>query len=258
MKRRSALGALIAIPAIPLLACDKASPSAHDVTLVAAASLRGVLPALARSYEANHPNVHIVASYGASGDLQKQVEAGAPVDGVIFAAGKPVDALLANGKLEPGSRSVIAENQIVLIGPKGQKPITFATLGTLAPGELIAIGDPGAVPAGQYARDYLTRLGAWESLQGRLVFGGDVAAVLAYARRGEAAAAIVYRTEIRGVADVVVLDEAKGPLAPRPEVVSGVVRGSARAADAGAFFAFVAGPVGQRILGEFGFVPRSG
>ena len=43
--------------------------------------------------------------------------------------------------------------------------------------------------------------------------------VLAYARRGEVAAAFVYRTEIRGVRGLVELDEAKGSAAPRVEVV---------------------------------------
>jgi molybdate transport system substrate-binding protein len=87
------------------------------------------------------------------------------------------------------------------------------------------------------------------------VLGGDVSQVLAYARRGEVAAAIVYKTEVRGVADVVVLDEAKGPLAPRPEVVGAVVRGARGAEQAAAFLGFMVSPEGQRILSEFGFGP---
>jgi molybdate transport system substrate-binding protein len=85
--------------------------------------------------------------------------------------------------------------------------------------------------------------------------GGDVAAVLAYARRGEVAAAVVYRTEVRGVPDVVVLDEARGPSAPCPEVVGAVVRGARAAGEATAFLAFVRSPEGQKILADFGFGP---
>jgi molybdate transport system substrate-binding protein len=252
MRRRTLF--LLAV-ALAALACSRPSTVHREVTFVAAASLRGVLPELARAYEAKHPGQHIVASYGASGTLQKQVEGGAPVDGVAFASDKPVDALARAGKLAPGSQRAIARNTIVLIGPKGSKPLTFSSLGSLPPGQMVAIGDPGAVPAGQYARSYLVRLGLWDRLSGRLVLGGDVSAVLAYARRGEVAAAIVYRTEIRGISDVVLLDEAKGPEAPKPEVVGGVVAGSAHAPEAAAFLGFVTSPEGQKILSGFGFGP---
>lgn len=240
---------LAACATLALAACSKGAPS-REITIAAAASLRGVLPELARAYEASHPGVRIAATYGASGDLRKQVEGGAPIDAVLFASAQPVDALVAAHRVDPATRRVVATNQLVLIGPKSARQISFATLDTLPPGEVVAIGDPGAVPAGQYARDYLTALGKWPALAGRLVLGGDVAAVLAYARRGEVAAAIVYRTEIRGIADVVVLDEAKGPSAPRPEVVAGVVSGAGEARD---FVGFVASPPGQKILADFGF-----
>jgi molybdate transport system substrate-binding protein len=253
--RRRHLGVIAA--ALVLSACGR-SAGGSPITVAAAASLRAVLPELARAYAAHHPGAGVSATYGASGDLKKQVEGGAPVDAVLFAAAQPVDELVAAGLVEPSSRRVVATNALVLIGPRkpaaAGPPPTFATLDAIPPGEHVAVGDPGAVPAGAYARTYLKALGKWDALQGRLVLGGDVAAVLAYARRGEVAAAVVYRTEIRGVDDVIVLDEAKGPGAPRAEVVGGVVHGG-RTAEAGAFLAFVGSPEGQRILADFGFGP---
>jgi molybdate transport system substrate-binding protein len=257
--------------ALALGGCDRPAP-AGEVTVAAAASLRAVLPELVRAYQARRavtmggdpparPVARVAVTYGASGSLKKQVEGGAPVDAVIFAAARPVDELAAAGRVDAASRRVLASNVLVLVGPRakplGARPPTFATLDTLPPGERVAIGDPGAVPAGEYARTWLTSLGIWEALQGRLVLGGDVAAVLTYARRGEVAAAIVYRTEVRGVDDVVILDEARGPMAPRPEVVGAVTvtPGGRSAAEAGAFLAFVAAPEGQRILADFGFGP---
>ena len=251
MKRR---GFWQLIAALGLAACTREAP-AGEVTLAAATSLRAVLPELAHAYEAGHPGVHLTATFGASGTLKKQVEGGAPVDAVIFAAAAPVDELAASGRVDPASRRVLAGNALVLIGPPGGPALTFATLASLPPGEHLAIGDPGAVPAGDYARAWLKTLGTWDALQGRLVLGGDVAAVLAYVRRGEVPAAIVYRTEVRGVADVVVLDEARGPTAPRPAVVGAVVTGARGAGEAGSFLAFVGSGEGQRILGELGFGP---
>lgn len=249
---------LAACTALALGACGKEGGGEREITIAAAASLRAALPELSRAYEARHPGVRVAATYGSSGDLQKQVEGGAPIDAVIFASGKPVDALITAGRADAQSRRVVATNQLVLIAPKEQKrerSLTFATIDALGPGEMLAIGDPGAVPAGQYARDHLRALGKWDALSGKLVLGGDVAAVLAYARRGEVAAAVVYRTEIRGIPDVVVLDEAKGPGAPRPEVVAAVVSGARNAAEAGGFVTFVASPEGQKILADYGFGP---
>jgi molybdate transport system substrate-binding protein len=223
--------------------------------LAVAASLRNVTPALISAYAAKHPGAKIAATYGASGDLQKQVEGGAPIDGVLFASAKPVDALIEKGLADAKTRRVLATNTLVLIGPKGAKPLTFETIDAVPATEKIAIGDPGAVPAGQYAKVALEKLGKWSAIQGRVVFGGDVAAVLAYARRGEVAAAIVYKTEIRGIEDVALLAEASGAWAPRVEVVAGVVKDGKAGAEAAAFLDFVASPEGQRILGELGFGP---
>jgi molybdate transport system substrate-binding protein len=239
------------------LGCSKPGKehaSETEVMFAVAASLRNVMPELAKVYADKHPGTRIAATYGASGDLQKQVEGGAPIDGVIFASAKPVGALIRAGRVDSASQKTLAQNRLVLIGPKGSKPLTFITLESLPAKEKIAIGDPGAVPAGQYARDYLQKLGKWSAIQDKMVFGGDVAAVLAYARRGEVAAAIVYKTEVRGIDDVTVFDET-GADAPRIEVVGAVVSGTRAGSVASSFLAFMASPEGQEIMESFGFEP---
>lgn len=242
-----------ALAAVLLALGCRGQASETEVMLAVAASLRNALPAVISAYAVKHPGAKIRATYGASGDLQKQVEGGAPIDGVVFANAKPVDALIEKGLIEARTRQVLATNTLVLIGPKGSKAVTFEAIDTLPPDERIAIGDPGAVPAGQYAKAALQKLGKWDAIQGRLVFGGDVAAVLAYARRGEVAAAFVYKTEIRGIGDVVLLDEAEGAWVPRVEVVGAAVKGSKGSAEAAAFLEFMRSPEGQKVLGEFGF-----
>jgi molybdate transport system substrate-binding protein len=226
-----------------------------EIMVACAQSLRGVMPALAAAFRAQVGGPEVTATFGASGDLRKQVEGGAPVDGVLFAGARPVDELIAGGHIDRATRRVLATNRLVLIGPRGGRAIGFESLDALPAGEKIAIGDPGAVPAGQYARAALQALGKWDALAGRLVLGGDVAAVLAYARRGEVAAAVVYRTETRGIDDIVVLDEARAPWAPRAEVVGAVATEARGAARARAFLEFVASPAGQEILAGYGFGP---
>lgn len=260
LARRAAIAlALCMLSALGLAGCSREPAAREEIMLAAAASLRSVLPELIRAYEGKHPGVRVTATYGASGDLKKQVEGGAPIDGVIFASGKPVDELVRSHYADAESRTVLAQNRLVLVGPSDparRRALTFATLGSLPAGEKIAIGDPGAVPAGQYAREFLQTLGTWSSIEGRAVLGGDVAAVLAYARRGEVAAAIVYATDARGVPEITVLDEAREG-APRVEVVGAVVTGTGTKSRSGAkaFLAFMASPEGQAVLGSFGFLP---
>jgi molybdate transport system substrate-binding protein len=225
------------------------------LSIGAAMSLRNVMPPLMDAFRASPDGGPARASYGASGALRQQVEGGAPIDAVVFADAATVEALIKSDHGEASTRRVVASNWLVLIGPKNAEPLTFQTVDSLPAGEMIAIGEPGAVPAGRYAKGAFEKLGKWHALGGRLVFGGDVGAVLNYARRGEVAAAVVYRTEIRGIDDVVVLDEAKGDWAPHAQVVAITVKGSEHAARADAFVAFLGSPPAQQIFRDHGFGP---
>jgi molybdate transport system substrate-binding protein len=212
------------------------------------------MPELVRVYQTTHPGAQVSVMYGASGDLERQVIAGAPVDAVVFAGAHQVDDLIKEGRAIAASRRVLATNELVLVGRRGGPPLTFATLGTVPGGDLIAVGDPRTVPAGEYARDYLRGLGSWDALSSHFILGSSVAAVLVYARRGEAIAAIVYKTELHDSSDLVVLDEARGASAPLPEVVAAAVQGGhAEAVD---FLGFVSSAAASAVFTSFGFGPR--
>ncbi len=224
-----------------------------EVTVAAAVSLRGVLPELIEAFGTEHARPHVVAVYGGSGDLRKRVEDGAPFDVVLFAAGAPVDRLIEARHVAKETRTVIAHNRLVLIGPTGGRRIDWQSLDQLADDEKLAIGEPEAVPAGAYAKSALQALGKWDKVQGKLVFGADVGAVLSYVRRGEVVAAVVYTTEVVGVKDVVVLEEAKGTWAPRPEVVGGTVKAGAHAGPGARFLEFLVSPKARGLLQARGF-----
>ncbi|MBM4358383.1 MAG: molybdate ABC transporter substrate-binding protein [Deltaproteobacteria bacterium] len=237
MRRRAALALL----GLLFLGCHrgKNEEGKVEVSVGAASSLRVVLPKLVEAFGREHRRPKVVPVYGASGDLRKRIQDGAPIDVVLFAAPEPVDKLIETGNVIADSRKVVAHNRLALIGPKGGPKVGWHSLETLAPGDKIAIGDPEVVPAGAYAKKALQALGQWDSLAGRLVFGGDVAAVLAYVRRGEVAAGVVYMTEIKDVADVLVLEEARGAFAPRADVVAGSTKGVEGASHAGPARSFV-------------------
>lgn len=254
--RTVAAVALFAI-GLALAACKSTTtaPPEPVATVAAAASLRNVLPSLISRYDAGGPAISV--TYGASGSLRRQVEGGAPIDLVLFAARKPVDQLLEKGLVD-GSPVRLATNKLVLIGPAARRtadPLTFATLARLPADGHLAIGEPGSVPAGAYAKLALQKLGSWDALQDRMVFAGDVAGVLAYARRGEVAAAIVYETETSGIADITVLDRASGEWAPTAEVVGAVTRGGTNIDAGKAFLEWLRRPEAQEILAGAGFGP---
>ena len=239
---------------VALLACASTMACEHkgpEVSIAAATSLRAVMPELMHAYDLAHPGSHSSATYGASGELRQQIEAGAPVDVVVFAGERPVDELIKEGRVDASSRRIVATNELVLVGTKGGPPVTFETLLTLPDGDRVAVGDPRTVPAGEYARDYLSTLGEWDALQPRVVTGANVGAVLVYARRGEVAAAIVYATELRGVTDLVVKDTAHGDHAPHPKVVAAAVHGGRT--EGAEFVRFLSSSAGGKILASFGF-----
>jgi molybdate transport system substrate-binding protein len=232
--------------------CRSKSQS-QELIVGAATSMRHVFPALTEAFEKNHPGQHIVVTYGASGEIARQVEAGAGIDMVVFAGKAPLEKLVQSGHVDPSTTKVIGTNELILIGTERSPKLTFATLDTLPDGERLAIGDPKTVPVGQYAREALERLSIWDKLERRVVLGANVAAVLAYVQRGEVAAAIVYRTEVQHLKGIVVLDVAKGSWAPRAEIWAGVVVESHNGAAARDFTHFLTAPTGLGILKSFGF-----
>ncbi|MFZ5470849.1 MAG: molybdate ABC transporter substrate-binding protein [Myxococcota bacterium] len=236
-----------------LAGCAREESAHKELVIAAAASLRPVMPLLAERFRQKQPGEEVLVTYGASGDLRRQVELGAPIDAVFFAAAEPVDRLDQAGLLDASTRRVVATNELVLIGPKEAPPVTFAELSTLGKEAKLAIGEPAAVPAGQYAREALRTLGSWDAVQPHLVFGGDVAGVLSYARRGEVRAAIVYRTEVAGFADVAIYDVAQTAWSPRPEVVAAVTRHGQRSFRAKAFLDFTSSAEGQKAFLAKGF-----
>jgi molybdate transport system substrate-binding protein len=238
---------------LTVVACSRPPLDRPDLTLAAAASLRQVMPAAIERFTAAAGKRSIDVTFAASGDLRRQVEGGAPIDIVVLASAETVDSLIDSGLADPTSRRIVARNRLALVGPAGATPLTFAGLDRLPSDARLAIGDPRTVPAGQYARRALENLGSWSKLEDRFVFGGHVASVLAYVRRGEVDAAVVYETDVEGLADVTVWEVARGDWAPEPQVVAAVInRGNP---EAYRLLDYLTSVTGQEIFLSFGFNP---
>lgn len=187
--------------AVALIAACGERPSAPRLTVFAAASLVDLVDDVARGLRAE--GVDVAVTTGGSSMLARQVERGAPAD-LFLSANRPwVDHVVASGRVDPASRRVFASNRLVVVVPKrpGVAPPTDPALPGLG---RIALADPAAVPAGIYARRALEARGAWHAVAPRVVPVQDVRAALRLAARGAVDAAIVYATDARADAAVVV------------------------------------------------------
>jgi molybdate transport system substrate-binding protein len=190
-----------------LLLCTMLRAGATEpVTIYAAASLTSALEELAAKAKAQDLEWRL--SFGSSSTLAKQVAQGAPA-ALFFSANVIwMDYLNEQALIEPGTRTNLLGNTLVVIAPKGEtfsvrpeKEFDFAGAFT---GRL-ALGDPSHVPAGIYAKQALQALGWWPMLVDRLAPAVDVRAALAYVERGECKAGVVYATDAAISDDVAVL-----------------------------------------------------
>lgn len=163
----------------------------------AAASLKDVLQEMAPLYRQNQPNVNLTFNFGASGALQQQIEQGAPADIFISAARRQMDGLEQKGLLLSGTRSILANNRLVLIVPQGTRSVTSFYKLTDPAVRRIAMGEPRSVPAGQYAQQVLQKLGIYDQVRSKLVLANNVRQVLATVESGNADAGMVYATDAR-------------------------------------------------------------
>ena len=180
-----------------------------EIVVSAAISLKDALDEADQLYTRANPGTSISVNYGASGTLQLQIEQGAPVDVFLSAAPKQMDALESKGLLLEGTRKDLLRNEVVLIVPKDSSLgiSSFQDL-TRADVKQVALGEPTAVPAGQYAKEVLTKLGIYDAVQAKAVLAKDVRQVLTYVETGNVDAGIVYATDAQSSSKVRVVARA--------------------------------------------------
>jgi molybdate transport system substrate-binding protein len=230
---------------------------AQEVTLSVAISLKDVTEQLGRVFTGAHPGVTLRYNFGGSGSLQKQIEAGAPIDVFLSAGQRQMDELERQRLIVGATRRAFARNVLTVIEPADSR-VDIAKPADLLEARVtrIVIGNPRTVPAGQYAEESLRALGLWERLQPKLVFSENVRQALDYVARGEVDAGFVYTTDAATRARSV--REAFRPPddSYRPIVYPGaVVAGTRQPALARAFLDLLAGPQGRAVLGRLGFQP---
>ena len=229
--------------------------SNETLTVSAAVSLTDVMEAIARAYSAAGGGP-VSFNFSASNVLARQITSGAPVDVFISADEAQMDLVAKSGMIEDGSRIAVVGNQLAVI-TRGDWTGQLASAAALKSAAIrrIAIGDPAAVPAGVYAKQYLERTGLWSDLQQKLIPAASVRAALAAVANGVADAGLVYVTDARSSKHVRLAFVIGDRDAPRIVYPACVVRTSTRKANARRFIEFLTSTDASRIFREHGFVP---
>ena len=257
---RWAVGACIALalsprPGVTAPAGADAPPvgtnAAADVLTVSAAiSLTDALEEAGRAYDSTRESVRF--NFAGSNVLARQIVSGAPVDVYISADEAQMNVVAAAGAIDPTSRIDLLGNRLAVLTRRVPLDSVRALLG---PGiRRIAIGDPAAVPAGVYARQYLQAAGVWDRLQPKLVPVGNVRAAVTAVENGSADAAIAYETDAIAAKSATTALVISGPDAPRIVYPAAILARARNRMAAVRFLSFLRGPAATAIFTRYKFV----
>jgi molybdate transport system substrate-binding protein len=245
------LSSFLVIPGINLSSAEPAM----EITVSAAISLKNTFEEIGKIFEEKHPRTKVRFNFGASGDLARQIEAGAPVDVFASAAQKDMDDIDQKGLITSGTRMNFAGNSVVLVKP-GMSQIRMELFEDLRKPEVkkIVIGNPKSVPAGRYAEEVLKYLNLREVVKDKLVFAEHVRQALDYVARNEVDAAIVYSTDAM-IRSKEVRIVTKAPDKSHQPIVYpiGIVKGSKNQSLAKEFITLVLSTEGKNLLKKYGF-----
>jgi molybdate transport system substrate-binding protein len=235
------------------LAPAQGMPAAKPITVSAAVSLTDALAAVALEYGRRGMG-SVRFNFGASNVLARQIVAGAPVDVFISADDAQMDVVARAGLVKEGSRAPVLRNQLAVIVPSDRQR-TFRSVRDITDPAIkrIAIGDPNAVPAGVYAKEYLQKEGLWDAIRPRIVPTGSVRAALAAVESGAADAAIVYRTDARIALRATVVWVVPIERGPRIVYPAAMIRTTAAPVEAARFLDFLRSLTAAQIFERFGF-----
>ena len=243
--------------ALALAAATPAPAGGKGPLVFAAASMKTALDAIAAKYAAGGKPAPVI-SYGSSGTLAKQIQAGAPADLFISADQKWMDVLAEDGVIDPKSRESLLGNKLVLIEPSDATATLkidngFDLAGALGDGKL-AVCIVSSCPAGIYGKQSLETLGVYKAVEPKLAQADNVRAALLLVARGEAKFGIVYATDAKAEPKVKVVgtfpESSHTPIV-YPVAVTTAARNEAGAA--ASFEAFLHSPEARTILTDQGF-----
>lgn len=245
--RLVALSILLALfapaPAPPLASVEP------ELLVFAAASLTESVQEIATAFQ-TQTGTRVTFSFGSSGDLARQIEAGAPADAFLSADTGMMDKVEGKGLVRREDRREFLSNTLVVVVP-ADSATAIGSAEDLAALPKLALADPASVPAGIYAKKWLEGAGVWREIEPKVVPTLDVRACLSAVASGAVLAGVVY------VTDAAVSQKVRiaWVVADGPQILYSFapVAASRRAAAAKAFLDFAGGSEGRAVFERRGF-----
>ncbi len=220
-----------------------------------ASSVQAALEELAAAFTRSSGH-RLALSYGASGNLVRQIQQGLPVE-LFLSADEAFAQRLALDGWARDAGMVYATGRLALVVAPGTTIALDPRLQGLKAGwagvRRFAIANPLLAPYGQAAREALEAVGLWSAAQPKLVLGENVAQAAQFVGTGSAEAGLTALSLLVGRAGApwrghVAVDSAlHAPLRQRM-----VLRRQAGPA-AGAFYAYLQTAPAQAVLQRHGF-----
>jgi molybdate transport system substrate-binding protein len=231
------------------------APTAPGVLTVSAAiSLTDALEEAGRAYRAAGGG-DVRFNFAGSNVLARQILSGAPVDLFVSADEAQMNLIEAAGAIAPGTRLDLLGNRLAVVLSSSAPPIKDAE-GLSHPAiRRLALGDPDAVPAGVYAKQYLRAAGVWDRLAAKIVPVSNVRAALTAVETGNVDAAIVYDSDLTAGGRARLAFVVSGPGAPRIVYPVAILKRSRSRPEAERFLTFLREKEGAAIFRRFRFDP---
>ena len=166
----------------------------QTVAVAAAADLKFALDEIVTQFQQTHTHVKVQVTYGSSGNFYSQLSQRAPFD-IFFSA----DISYATRLIDAGigiaaSKFTYAVGRIVVWSPTNS-PMDVTQLGIESLRHpvvrKIAIANPSHAPYGKAAVAAMQKLGVYDSVKGRLVYGENIAQTAQFIESGAADVGII-------------------------------------------------------------------
>ena len=238
--------------------CGRAQSPTTEVVVSAAISISEAMKHVAFEFE-EASGMTVALNVGGSDTLATQLIAGASVDLFVSADLRQMNRVEVDGGILTATKVNLLSNQLVLV-THGDNPREFSGIGDLAESNIrrVAMGDPDAVPAGVYARQFLQVSGLWNAIRDKVVPTRNVRAVLAAVEAGNADTGFVYRTDV-GLAENLEIAVAV-PVDEGPEIlyVAAATTNALNESGARQLLDFLRSEAAAQIFEDYGFIALHG
>lgn len=254
---------LFALALAAALSVGSRAQESRTLIVFAAASLTDTFEAIAADFEAAHPGVDVLFSFGGSSELAAQIAEGAPADVFASANSRQMRAAQESERVNADAPVIFARNKLTLIVP-ADNPAGIEALADLAqPGLTLVVASEG-VPVRDYTEAMLALLAEDEAFGAAYVeaFRANIASeepnvrqVAAKVALGEADAGIVYASDVtpdlRESVVALVIPDAVNTIAEYP---AAVLNDTPQPELAQAFVDAIVSAEGQATLETWGFI----